>query len=419
MADPTVLRAFKALTSAYFAFGIGLMAWIPRLAEVKAALGVSAATFGFLLSLGSIGAISANFMGHVANRYGSRRLMEVMSVCAFGLVAAITFVPVPALFGVTVIALSFSVTAYNLGLNTQGLLVQEKIGRSIMGRLHGAWALGALITGFVANLVASYVAPRLHVTVVALSALGATLYLTRSLIGAQDDHHIQRHDNKGQAPALRTIPLWKTPGLVWILAAGAAGGAMMDFMNADWSAIYSRESLGISSGLSGILFTTTMTAMVISRLRMDSLVQRWGMERLVKRGVLLIISGVTFGVAASQWALHRSSALALMFACVGFFIAALGSAPMTPAFYGMANSVQGIPVGVTVARMNLGQQISNWGLKSLVAFVVGVAGLAWAFLLPTAMALVAGAVITHIFRSHFPDHDDRKLVATAPEPVSD
>lgn len=406
-------KSVRSLTGIYFVFGIGMMAWVPRLAEVKQGLGVTAAHFGFLLSLGSLGSIAAtSFMGHVAHRFGSRRVIEVMGVVSYVVVALITHVKNPSVFGFTVIALSFSVISFNLGLNTQGLLLQEKTARPIMGRLHGSWALGSLTTGVIATAVAHNFSPQLHVTTAALVTGAATMVLSRGLVPVSQDHHTRLHQQDISHEETKAPPLWRTPVLTWILAVGVASGAMMDFVSSDWSAIYSTESLGIQSGLAGILFAVCTVASAIARFGMDSRVTRWGMERLVKRAVALIIIGVTFGVAASQWAATKSPALALMFACIGFFIAALGAAPMTPAFYSMANRVHGVPVSVTVGRMNLGHQISNWTLKSLVAAVVGFAGLAWAFLLPAVMALVVAMVISRIFSHHLSGHDDRKLVAT-------
>lgn len=407
-------KSARALTFIYFLFGIGMMAWVPRLAEVKQGLGVSAGHFGFLLSLGSIGSITAtSFMGHVAHRFGSRRLIEVMGVCSYLVMGSITHVKSPTLFGIAVMALSFSVISFNLGLNTQGLLIQEKVSRPIMGRLHGSWASGSLTTGLIATVVAHNVSPQMHVTTIAVVMGIATVALSQRLVPAAEDHHTHFHQNRRGDEEGKTPPFWKAPALTWILAVGVASGAMMDFMNGDWSAIYSTESLGLPSGLAGVLFATTTVAMVISRFSMDSLTIRWGMERLVKTGVILIITGVIFGVTMSQWASDRSPQLGLVFACIGFFIAALGAAPMTPAFYGMANTVPGVPVGVTMGRMNLGHQICNWTLKSLVAAVVGFAGLAWAFLMPALMAVVVAAVIARIFSHHLAGQDDRKLVASA------
>lgn len=406
-------RSIRSLTGIYFLFGIGMMAWVPRLAEVKQGLGVTAAHFGFLLSLGSVGSITAmSFMGHVAHRYGSRRVIEVTGVIAFVIVGAITHVKDPTLFGLSVIAMSFSVISFNLGLNTQGILIQEKVQRPIMGRLHGSWALGSLTTGFFATLIAHNWSPQLHVTSIAATTGTGVLLFTRGLVPASQDHHTRLHQQHIAHDEEKTVPLWRTPMLTWILAVGVACGAMMDFVNSDWSAIYSTESLGVPSSSAGILFAATTVAMAISRFSMDKLITRWGMERVVKAGVALIISGVAFGLIGSQWAISHSTNLALLLACIGFFVAALGGAPMTPAFYSMANTVKGVPVSVTVGRMNLGHQVCNWSLKSLVAAVVGIAGLAWAYVLPALMALVVAAVISRIFSHHLSTQDDRKLVAT-------
>lgn len=404
------LPASRAVAGIYFVFGICLMAWVPRFAEIKTQVGVTNAEFGLLLSIGFVGSLLANlFMGHVAHRWGSKRVLIVCGIIVYLNIALVTHVQTPLQLTLMNICLAFTVTAFNVGLNAQSLLVQARVGHSIMGSLHGSWALGALLTGIVASFISATVSPQLHVTTLALTGLPLTLWLCRDLIPLDEDEHA----NVGSSETVKAPSMWQTPFLVWILAVGSAGGALIEFVNGDWNAIYANEYLGVPIGPHALLFTTSMVAMVVGRFGMDPLVKHVGIEKLVRICVGLTVGGLVFGIWASMWVRDSSPWLALTLAGIGFFVAGLGSAPMIPVFYGFASAVRDIPVGVALARMALGQQLVSWLAKLLIAAVVGLAGVAWGYMVPALAALLAGIVIRHLYRIHFVGHDDRVPVAAA------
>ena len=70
-------RELRNLQAIFFLFGLGVMCLAPRLPDIKANLGVSTTFFGFLMSSGAIGALSAHLtMGHVVHRLGVYRVLD-------------------------------------------------------------------------------------------------------------------------------------------------------------------------------------------------------------------------------------------------------------------------------------------------------------------------------------------------------
>ena len=54
-------RELNLLRALFFLFGVGIMSWVPRFPEVKAALHLTNGGFGSLISSGAIGSLLSLF----------------------------------------------------------------------------------------------------------------------------------------------------------------------------------------------------------------------------------------------------------------------------------------------------------------------------------------------------------------------
>lgn len=382
-------RARRALILIYFLFGLAIMSWIPRFPDIKDQLGVSAAQFGLLVSLGAAGSITASmFMGHVTHHVGSRRVLQVGALTTYLILSTITLSRSPLVFAVMVILMSASISGYNVGLNAQSVLLQAKFPRPIIGTFHGAWSLGAFLTGMLASVITPRLPPQVHVAGIALVLLPIVLIATRSVLGPEHDDQMRDPDG----PRERVPALLKTPRAAWLLALGLTGGTFAEFVHGDWSTIFARDYLGVPAGPDVYLFSSMMVTVMVGRLLSDRLFARFGVTRVVRTGALCISFGMTAGALGSYALASINPYLALTAACAGFGLAGLGAAPMVPAFLSAAGRVEGPPVGVTLARVGLAQQVLVWILKAIVAFLTGVVGLHIAILVPAITALVALAL---------------------------
>ena len=410
--DARLERARRALVWVYFLFGLAIMSWIPRFPDIKDGLGVSAAQFGLLVSLGAAGSITAStFMGHVTHHFGSRTVLSAGAASTYLTLATITLSPNPWVFALMVVLLSASVSGYNVGLNAQSVLLQAKFARPIIGRFHGAWSLGAFVTGILASFIAPRLSPQAHVAGIALVLLPIVLIITRSLLGPEHDDHMRNPDE----PRERIPSLRRTPRAAWLLALGLTGGTFAEFVNGDWSTIYARDYLNVPAGPDVYLFSAMMVSVMVGRMLSDRVIAHFGVTRVVRTGAVFIMVGMTSGALGSYALASRSPYLALAVACLGFALAGLGTAPMVPAFFGAAGHVDGLPVGVTLARVGLAQQVFVWLLKALVAFLTGVTGLTLALLVPALTALAAFALARHADRSAI---DRRPPMSSVPADAS-
>jgi MFS family permease len=399
--------ARRSLNRIYFVMGLTVIAWVPRFPQIRDQLDVSSSTFGLLLALGTLGAISSTlFMGHAVHRFGSKRILQVGIVTTHTAVAAITFSPNPVVFGAMCIVLSACISAYVVGMNSQSVLLQENLGRQVIARLHGSWSLGALVTGITAGLVAPVTSPQLHVAGLALLLAPIALVLSRDL--ATDDAQHARDDDE----ELDIPNIFRAPRLTWLLALGAGSGSLAEFVTGDWSTIYAHDVLGAQIGRDSFVFTSMTVAILLGRLVTDRLAHQYGMDRVVRVGGLLIFLGMALGPTASYLLVPKGPTVALVAACIGFAIAGLGTAPMVPAFNGAAARVEGSPVSVTLARMGVAHQIFIWLMKALIAFTAGMFALNIALLIPAIIGLATIFLARHIVAPV-----EKPLVASATSPA--
>jgi MFS family permease len=122
----------------------------------------------------------------------------------------------------------------------------------------------------------------------------------------------------------------------------AACGAFVEDAGASWSALYLRSELGAGAAAAGLGFVALQGAMTVGRLTGDRIVDRFGQQRVVEVGGVLIAGGMGFALAVPS--------VATML--LGFALAGLGVATLIPAVYHAADELPGLPHGVGLAVIN-------------------------------------------------------------------
>ncbi|QXJ19874.1 MFS transporter [Actinomadura graeca] len=362
--------ARRAVTAVFLLNGAVFAAWVPRIPEVKSALGLGDAALGAALAgpaLGSIGAMAVT--GALVARYGSRPVTR----------AALTAFCVPpvliglagswaALFAVLT-AWGAAVGCLDVAMNSAGMAVQERYGRPIMSGLHASFSGGALL-GAAGGAAAAHLGVPVawHLGVTAAAALAAGLAATRALLPAGADAQAG-----GPAFARPTRPLLLLSALAFaaLLSEGAAG---------DWSAVYLRDVLDAGPGAAGagyMAFAVTMTA---GRLAGDRLVTRFGPVRVVR--VLAAVAAAGFG--AGLLAGHPVPALA------GLAALGLGLACVVPVVFTAAAHAGGAP-GPAIAAVSTCGYLGFIAGPPLIGAAAEAAGLAAALGIVAALAALVAA----------------------------
>jgi len=344
---------YKLIQALFFVYAFLIMSWIPRFPEVKANLGLSVGEFGSLISTGAFGAVVSLFItGHLVHKYGIKRVILtniwIMGAAYFFIVRADS----PGIFLICNVAIGWSTSAYHISINAQGFNAMERIKDLTVARLHGMWALGTLMTAMFTGLIVDYISLTWHVGGLAVIA---TIVLTD-----------------------------------WLVSGGFLCAVFLEFTTGDWSAIFAKERLGVSSGLAALPYVVFMIAIIIGRLNAGTLAKRFHVHHMVRflaifgGGGFLTFLAITVQIPAE----HKHIALATI--CVAFAFAGIGSSVITPSFFAAANRRSPLPSAVVIGQLGVINIIAVFILKGIVAWTAQFTGsLAIALTIPALMLIAA------------------------------
>ena len=85
------------------------------------------------------------FSGRLAHRHAFRPLVTTTIVAFCGSLALIALPTSLALLCVALLVFGATAGLADMAMNTQGVLVEKVLGRSVMSSLHGFWSVGLLL----------------------------------------------------------------------------------------------------------------------------------------------------------------------------------------------------------------------------------------------------------------------------------
>jgi predicted MFS family arabinose efflux permease len=252
----------------------------------------------------------------------------------------------------------------DVGMNTEAIAVQDRVGRRVMSGFHASYSVGGLVGAALGAACAWAGVPvGTQLIVVSVVVLAAGLVAT---------HHF----DPSSRPATRSgagrhgerirwswvLVALSIMALASFLAEGAAN---------DWSAVYLHSSLGASAGLAGVGYTCFALAMTLGRLWGDRLADRRGPRRLVR---------VSCAAAALGWglALIVDSPPA---ALVGLVLLGFGFSSVVPNVFSQASRIGHTGQAIAV--------VTFCGYAGMLVGPAAIGGLAGAVGLPAALALNA------------------------------
>ena len=274
----------RAVGAMFLVNGVAFGSWVPRLPEVRDSLGIGDAALGLtLLGAGVGGVLMSMVSGHVIDRVGSRKAVVSTSVLLSLLIPTVALAPsAPVLFG-ALLAIGAIDGLTDVAQNSQALVVQGQIARSILTRMHAAWSVGGLAGGLVASRAAAAgVSFTSHLTATALVLAATTMLAGRWLVASVPRGRDGARSDRARIPRPRLALLFGV-GVVAILAEMPA---------TEWASLIMAERFDLSAGDAGLGFVAFTTGMVVGRLGGDRVVDRIGAEAARRGGSLLAALGV-------------------------------------------------------------------------------------------------------------------------------
>jgi MFS family permease len=393
MKSVTIDREINLLKALFFLFGIQIMSWVPRFPEVKANLQLSNGQFGSLLSLGSVGNLTALLIvGHLVHKFGARQIMQIAALTMAVSLIFLTHATSSLLFFIFIVLQGASISAFHISINSQGFHFQDRTKRQVVTLLSGFWSSGALITSILAGLMVDRVELGTYTNFLSAICLIAMLYIIREL----SPNLVKANTNPESDHRARDMfKGFKIDGLV---SGGLLCAIMLEFAIGDWAAIFVKEDMGIKGGINTLPYILFTVAMIAGRLNLHKLLNHYPIHELVVKASL--ISGLAFiaGILGVTLTGTSNKTLVIVILSVSFTIAGLGSSFLGPSVMNAANSRSKFPSSVVIGQIGVINISLVFVVRWVIAWTAQATSLTLALLIPALMLLTV-PYFAKIFKS--------------------
>jgi MFS family permease len=357
-----VRPARGAIAIIFAVHGSVMGSFATRLPWIAGRLHIDPGGLGTALLFVAVGAVSAMpFAGRITHRFRSRTVIRVLlTLWCLALILPSLATSLPALCATLFVYGAASGLA-DVAMNAQGVVVEQRTGRSIMSGLHGLWSIG-MLAGSATGVLAAHadLDARIHFAVVAgvlaVIGLAASPYLL----------DVRQPDDDTPAFALPPRPVV----LIALVGFCAVSG---ELAGADWAAVYLTDIAHAAPAVAAAAVTGFAATMAATRLAGDRVVDRFGPVHTVRIGGLMAVVG------ALTVAVARTPVLAI----AGFALIGLGVAVVIPLAFTAAGNAGPRP----------GQQIAGVATIAYGAGLVtpaGIGAIAQATSLSVSFMVVAG-----------------------------
>ena len=367
--------------------GVVSMAWVPRIPEIKNALGLSDGEFGVVLVSSSLGAvIGAQLAGQLIQRFGSRNLLRVTQLALpFG-VLLMGLAPNVLVLALGLFCLGFGAAGMDIPGNAQAVVIEKLIGKKFLASLHGAWSIGAFVAAVFGGLVANFLSPQLNLVLLAVLSLLVFVPLTERMLDSSRDEHMGLEGKDDR----KLTWFGNKVNLLWVFAFGSLGALVAEGAAADWSGILLSEHMGVEKGLTASVFASFSLSMIISRFTADWLMDRFTPQRVVFFGGVvggaLWSASILIAIPLSQ----TNQLTSLVLINFGFLAAGAGIGPMFPAFILGASRLPGVPASLGIARISVISIAGYFLGPTVTGFISELTSLPTAMMYPGLALILAG-----------------------------
>lgn len=406
-------KAMVGLIGTFFIQGFLAVAWLPRIPEVIDNLNVPFATWGAILGAAGVGGmLPLLFANRLINRWGTRPLLQISFLVAAIAIATFGSITSPFLFFVTLFTQSFAYGIFNIAVNSHSVVFQNKIGRVILGRFHAAWSIGAASSSLLTGLLAGLLPLNVYLISVSVVAAIICMFATAMMLGPSEDGHVQERSRAA------SVPLFKTPGYVVLLAVGLFCAVMPEAAMMDWGAVFAKSTMKLPTELQGLPYTLFVVSMIVSRLSIGRLSKRRHLSRVGQIAAIIGAISVTLAIVFGTLVAQLDPVLALAVTAVFWVTMGLAAGPQVPSYFTMAGSVDTMTTAQAMSRMSLMNSIFILLTKVLMGAIAQGVGVPYVFTVSLATfvgaSLISGYVVRRVMANKA---RQEKLAATQEEPV--
>jgi MFS family permease len=378
--------AQRALVLMFFIQGFAATVTVPRIPELIEQLNVSLVVWGTVIGLAGLGSmLPLMFTNRLVARFGTRPVIRVSGAFIAFFVILLPWSTNIYMFFAIQVAQTMAFSAYNIGINAASVMLQKKMKRTVIGKMHAAWSIGAAASAAISGIMVNFIDFKTHMALAGFACLVAFQLAGRALLEPAIDGH------KSEVERQKKVSWLKTPPYVWLLTAGLFAGVWPEIVMIDWSALFSKEVMNLDAAMSAIPYTVFTVAMIIGRLSIDRITKNVHISEMAKwggiAGSILIAAGIWLGPLIAQ----TDANLGLLVLCVLWGVAGLGVGPQVPSFFTAGGNVMGLTTAQVLSRMSMINTFTMLSAK----FIMGALAqqnLQAAFMFPAATLMFAGII---------------------------
>jgi MFS family permease len=316
----------------YFLQGLCFASWASRIPDIKGSLGLDDASWGTILLMIPIGQICGmTLSGLLVSRIGSKRILPIAIIGYTLTLILIGLANSEYILIMCLIIFGFFGNFCNISVNTQGVTIESLYDKPIMASFHGGWSLAGLTGASIGLLMTVlHIQPFYHFVIIAtLVVIG---FITNYKYLQPD---LKKEKSKEELEAKKKT---KPESFLYLLGLVAFCGMAAEGAMSDWSGLYLKDVVGISESLAPMGLTAYMITMATGRFFIDKATQKWGRQRVIQCGGLLISAGLFLSVA------YPHPVVTLL----AFMIIGLGTAGIVPSVYSIAGQKTKISTGMAL-----------------------------------------------------------------------
>lgn len=322
-----------AVSAFFFANGMMIGSWAPKLPVLMERLDISEGTAGLVVLCLGLGSISVMpVFGAMTAKHGSARAVKLSALLALPTLLLMTLAPNLLLVMASVLLFGGFLGGMDVAMNANAVAVERSRRRAIMSSCHGFWSLGGVVGAGLGGMALSTLGEGWHAVLATLGFGAALAYaLPRMLIDAPDA-------NEAKSP-LR-LPRSALPYIIGFMAlcCMVPEGAILD-----WGAVYLQREMGASLSMAGWAFAACAASMAVLRFMGDVLRQKLGAVSMLRISAVIAIAGLGMAGMAGQ----------PVVAIVGFGFAGLGLANLVPILFSAAGNLPLLAPGVGLSVVTI------------------------------------------------------------------
>lgn len=255
--------------------------WASRVPAVREALDLSPGALGLaLLGLTGGAVVALPLSGTLVSRFGSLLVARAGLAAYCAALYLISLAPDLILLALALAVFGVGNSALDVSMNAQGVELERRRGRPVLGSLHALWSIGGFL-----GAASGAGAAAVGMSVSAHFALAGGVLLTLGLLATA--RMLPEPEDRQAGPAFarptRKLVLLGVVAFCALLAEGVVN---------DWSAVYLREVAGANPGVAPLGFAAFSLTMAAGRLLTDKLVTRTGPGPFVRLSATVALMGL-------------------------------------------------------------------------------------------------------------------------------